>query len=226
MLGNYGQGGADPELARWWRGQGERAGSGQGRTAARQCGRPPGGCQSWRSRAARAAAAGRRAGRAAAAHRAVLRAGNAVAGLPGGAPGRPAAGRGVLPGALAARQGGALDARGELHRLVLVEGVRQGRDHHLGDPADRLSLDRPRLTGVRAPGMSARSLVLLVHLLTVAGALPVRARPAAGDVAGGPREAARPGSRPGRRSRATRSARPGTRARAAWAGSSGPPGPR
>ena len=34
---------------------------------------------------------------------------------------------------------------GELHRVVLVEGVRQGRDHHLGDAADRLSVGGPGL---------------------------------------------------------------------------------
>ncbi|GAA2881976.1 hypothetical protein GCM10020220_085300 [Nonomuraea rubra] len=28
---------------------------------------------------------------------------------------------------------------GELHGFVLVEGLRQGRDHHLGGAADRLS---------------------------------------------------------------------------------------
>ena len=71
-----------------------------------------------------------------------------------------------------------------------------------------------------------RGLVLLVHVLAVAGALPVRARPAAGDVAGGPRRGWVIRSRPGRRSRATRSGRPGTRGRGAWAGSFGPPGPR
>ena len=36
------------------------------------------------------------------------------------------------------RQGGALDPRGQLHRFVLVEGVRQERPDHLGNPADRL----------------------------------------------------------------------------------------
>ena len=66
------------------------------------------------------------------------------AGLPRAAPAGRAGRRGVLPGAVAARQGGAFDARGELHRVVLVEGVRQGRDHHLGDPADRLPVDRAR----------------------------------------------------------------------------------
>ena len=47
-------------------------------------------------------------------------------------------GRG-LPHALAARQDRALDAWRELHRLVLVEDLRQGRHRHLGNAADRLS---------------------------------------------------------------------------------------
>ena len=50
----------------------------------------------------------------------------------------PALGR-RLPQALAARQDRALDPRRQLHRLVLVEDLRQGRHRHLGDPADRLS---------------------------------------------------------------------------------------
>ena len=57
--------------------------------------------------------------------------------------GRPG-GRRLLPGPLEPRQGGALHARRELHRLVLVEGLRQGRHHHLGDPADRLPVGRAR----------------------------------------------------------------------------------
>ena len=48
--------------------------------------------------------------------------------------------RRLLPGPLEPRQGRAVDARRELHRLVLVEGLRQGRHHHLGGPADRLPL--------------------------------------------------------------------------------------
>jgi tellurite resistance protein TehA-like permease len=58
-------------------------------------------------------------------------------------------------------------------------------DHHLGDPADGLPVHRPGLAGVRAARVPARRVVLLVHLLAVAGAVPVRARRAAGDVAGG-----------------------------------------
>ena len=57
--------------------------------------------------------------------------------------GRPRRRR-LLPGPLEPRQGGPLHARRQLHRLVLVEGLRQGRDHHLGDPADRLPVGRAR----------------------------------------------------------------------------------
>ena len=47
------------------------------------------------------------------------------------------------PGPVEPRQGGPVHPRGELHRVLLVEGVRQGRHHHLGDPADRLSVGGP-----------------------------------------------------------------------------------
>ena len=63
--------------------------------------------------------------------------------------GRPR-GRRLLPRPLEPRQGGPLDARRELHRVLLLEGVRQGRHHHLGDPADRLPVRRPRPSRVRA----------------------------------------------------------------------------
>ena len=66
--------------------------------------------------------------------------------------------------------------------LVLVEGLRQGRHHHLGDPADRLPLGRAGLPGVRAPRLPPRRRVLLVHLLADPGALPLRPRRAAADV--------------------------------------------
>ena len=95
--------------------------------------------------------------------------------------GRPA-GRRLLPGPVEPRQGRALHPRRELHRLVLVEGLRQGRHHHLGDAADRLPVGRPGPPGVRAARLPPRRGVLLVHLLAHPGALPVRARRAAGDV--------------------------------------------
>ena len=84
--------------------------------------------------------------------------------------------------------------------LVLVEGLRQGRDHHLGDPADRLPVGGPGLPGVRAARLPARRRVLLVHLLAHPGALPVRPRRAGGDVPGGEGPARRPGARRGPRS--------------------------
>jgi hypothetical protein len=49
----------------------------------------------------------------------------------------------LLPRPLEPRQGRALHPRGELHRFLLVEGLRQGRHHHLGGPADRLPVHRP-----------------------------------------------------------------------------------
>ena len=52
----------------------------------------------------------------------------------------------------------------------------------------------PGLAGVRAARLPARRVVLLVHLLPVAGALPVRARSAAADVARGAGAAGRSGA--------------------------------
>ena len=49
----------------------------------------------------------------------------------------------------------ALDARGELHGLVLVEDLRQGRDRHLGDPADGLPAHAPGSSRSRAARMLA-----------------------------------------------------------------------
>ena len=107
-----------------------------------------------------------------------------------------------------------------------MEGLRQGRDHHLGDPADRLPLGRPRPSRVRAPRLPARRGLLLVHLLAHPGALPVRraacwsrctARPS--ERLGDPVLAwARDRRRPGASAAAT--SRPA--ARAAWCGSAGP----
>ena len=70
--------------------------------------------------------------------------------------GRPRVGV-LLPRPLAARPGRSLDARRQLHRLVLVEDPRQGRDRRLGDAADRLPVERPRHAGVRAARLSARA---------------------------------------------------------------------
>ena len=73
------------------------------------------------------------------------------------------------------RQGRPLHARRQLHRLVLVEGVRQGRHHHLGDPGNRLPDGRPGSAGLRAARLPARRRVLLVHLLPDPGAITLRA---------------------------------------------------
>ncbi len=64
----------------------------------------------------------------------------------------------VLPRPLAARSRRALDARGQLHRLVLLEDPRQGRDRRLGDAADRLPVERARRARVRAARLPARRL--------------------------------------------------------------------
>ena len=107
-----------------------------------------------------------------------------------------------------------------------MEGPRQGRPRHLGDPADRLPVERPRHARLRAARLPARRVVLLVHLLADPGPLPVRARRAARDVPRGARAHRAIRSRPGRRSsrtprrpaptspsaaRAASCARPGTR---------------
>ena len=91
------------------------------------------------------------------------------------------------------RQGGPVDARGELHRVLLVEGLRQGRDHHLGGAADRLPERRGRPPRVRAPRLPARRRVQLVHLQPHPGALPLRPRRAARPVSRGQAAARRPG---------------------------------
>ena len=92
------------------------------------------------------------------------------------APDRRPRRRHLLPGPLEPRQGRPLHARRQLHRLVLVEGLRQGRDHHLGGPADRLPVGRAGPARVRAPRLPPRRRVLLVHLLAHPRALPLRPR--------------------------------------------------
>ena len=71
---------------------------------------------------------------------------------------------GLLPGALAARQDRALDPWRELHRLVQLEDLRQGRDHHLGDAADRLPPHAAGSPQPRAARLFAGRELLLVHL--------------------------------------------------------------
>ena len=123
----------------------------------------------------------------------------------------------VLPRALAARQGRALDARRELHRLVLLERVRQGRADHVGVAGGRLPVDRAGHARVRAARLPARARRSPGTRTRRSGCkLPVRARQPARDVPRGARAARRPGRRVGgdrRRSRAaarsTSAARPG-----------------
>ena len=81
------------------------------------------------------------------------------------------AGRCVLPGPLEPRQGGPLHPRRQLHRVVFVEGVCQGRHHHLGDPGDRLPVGGPGPARVRAARVPARRRVFLVHVLADPGAV-------------------------------------------------------
>ena len=83
-------------------------------------------------------------------------------------------GRRLLPRPMEPRQGRSLDPRRQLHRFVLLEGLRQGRDHHLGDPADGLPIGRRQLAGVRAPWLPARCRLQLVHLLADPDPLPLR----------------------------------------------------
>ena len=72
---------------------------------------------------------------------------------------------GRLSQALAARQDRALDAWRELHGLVLVENLREGRHRHLGDAADRLPAHAARSAEPRAARLLARRELQLVSLL-------------------------------------------------------------
>ncbi len=77
-----------------------------------------------------------------------------------------------------------------------MEGVRQGRHHHLGVPADRLPQRRPRQPRVRAPRLPPGRRLLVVHLLPHPGPLPLRPRRSGRAV---PRRESRPRRRPGGR---------------------------
>ena len=122
---------------------------------------------------------------------------------------------GRLSQALAARQDRALHPRRELHRLLLVEDLRQGRHRHLGDPADRLSAHPAGPAEPRTARLRPRRQLLLVPVFRQPGEVPAGAR--RGCSSCGARRA-RPArrSRHGRRSsrtrrsaRATPEARPG-----------------
>ena len=95
---------------------------------------------------------------------------------------------GRLPQALAARQDRALHARGQLHRLVLVEDLRQGRHRHLGDAADRLSAHAARPAQPRAARLLARRELQLVPLLRQPREVSAGALAAAEAVARGARD--------------------------------------
>jgi hypothetical protein len=105
---------------------------------------------------------------------------------------RPRVGAGV-PRPLAPRQGRPLHTRGQLHGLVLVERVRQGRADHLGEPGCRLPADRPRPPEPRAPRLPARGVVLLVHVLAGSSQAPVHPGQPARALAGGEGGGAGPG---------------------------------
>ena len=96
---------------------------------------------------------------------------------------------GRLSQALAARQDRALDARRELHRLLLVEDLRQGRHRHLGDAADRLSAHAPRPAEPRAARLLARRQLQLVSLFRQPREISAGALAAAQAVARGARAA-------------------------------------
>ena len=97
-----------------------------------------------------------------------------------------------VPRSLAPRQGRALHPRRELHGLVLVERVRQGRPDHLGEPGRRLPADGPGAPEPRAARVPARRVVLLVHVLARPAQAPVHAREPARTLAGGTRRRERP----------------------------------
>ena len=99
-----------------------------------------------------------------------------------------------LPQPLGARQDRALHARRELHRLVLVEDLRQGRHRHLGDPADRLSAHALGHAQPRAARLRARRELQLVSVQRQSRQVSDGARPPAEELARGA-----PGARPGRR---------------------------
>ena len=95
---------------------------------------------------------------------------------------------GRLPEPLAARQDRALDPRGELHRVVLVEDLRQVRHRHLGDPADRLSAHPARSAEPRAARLFARGELQLVSLFRQPGEDAAGALAAAEDLAADARD--------------------------------------
>ena len=126
---------------------------------------------------------------------------------------------GRLSQALAARQDRALHPRRELHRLLLVEDLRQGRHRHLGDAADRLSAHPAGPAEPRAARLRARRQLLLVPVFGQPREAPDGARPAAEAVARGARDPARPvaaWASPSSRIPRSAPATPASAASAAW----------
>ena len=109
-------------------------------------------------------------------------------------PGRGARSRRLLSAALQLRQGRPVDPRGQLHRLLLVEGVRQGRDHHLGVPADRLPHHRAGHARIRAAGLPPRRRLQLVRVLPHPDQAPLRPLGPRRPLPRGPRTPGRPGA--------------------------------
>ncbi len=71
---------------------------------------------------------------------------------------------GGLPVALGARQDRALHPWRQLHRLLLLENLRQGRDRDMGDAADRLPAHAPRPAQPRAARLLPWRVLFLVPL--------------------------------------------------------------
>ena len=83
---------------------------------------------------------------------------------------------GYLPQPLAPRQGRALHPRGELHRLVQLEDLRQVRHRHVGDAADGLPAHAPRPAQPRTARLCPRGKLQLVSLFRQPGEEPAGAR--------------------------------------------------
>ena len=88
---------------------------------------------------------------------------------------------------MAARQGGALHPRRQLHRLVQLENLCQGRHRHLGDAIHRLPPHPPRPAQPRAARLQPRRQLQLVPVQRRAPEIPVSARPPAESLAQGAR---------------------------------------
>ncbi len=90
---------------------------------------------------------------------------------------------GPLPATVAVRQGGPLDPRGQLHGLLLLECLCEGRDHRVGNPEGGLPEGGSGPPGVRAPGVPARRHLFVVRLQPHPREAPLCALGATPDVA-------------------------------------------